>query len=289
MTPRSHLFALNLPEPFGKTELHFLDWGNTAAADTVVCVHGLTRNARDFDFAAQALAARGKRVLAIDMPGRGESPWLSEPEHYGYPLYIAACIAVMDNFHLRNVDWLGTSMGGIIGMSIAAMQPKRIRKLVLNDIGAHLSAEGLRRIIAYVRSIPRYFADRAEAEAYLRQNFASFGITEEKVWQHFIDHSLHEENGQWRLKTDPAIITPMKRDTQDFTEIHAVDLSGMWQKVNCPTLILRGETSDLLTRETVSAMLSSNIHARAETIADCGHAPSLSNAHQIAILERFLG
>lgn len=287
--PHSHTISLPLPEPFGRTTLHYMDWGNPGAAEVVLCVHGLTRNARDFDAAAQALAARGKRVLALDMPGRGESPWLADPESYGNPLYVACCLALMDNFHLRSVHWLGTSMGGIIGMAIAATQPKRIRKLVLNDIGAHLSAEGMRRIIAYVRNLPHHFETRAEADTYLRQNFSGFGITDEALWQHFINHSLRETEGRWKLKTDPAILTPIQRDTQNFTEIHAVDLTGLWLQIQCPTLILRGETSDLLTPETVSAMLSSNIQARAETIPGCGHAPHLSDASQIAILQRFFG
>lgn len=265
-----------------------LDWGNPHAPDTVVCVHGLTRNAHDFDYLAEALARQGKRVLALDMPGRGGSPWLANPMQYGYPLYLACCLAVLDNFHLRSVEWVGTSMGGIIGMMLAASQPKRIKRLVINDIGAQIAKDGLERVISYVRDMPKHFADEASARAYVKGIIAPFGIRDAAVEESFLRHSFRCDKAGCRLTTDPAIAEPLRVETKDYTEIHAVDLSGMWEHVSCPALILRGEHSDLLRDETMRAMLAAHFKAQAETIRGCGHAPSLTTPEQIAPLLRFL-
>lgn len=287
MAPRSHRLAL-APEGFGDITLHMLDWGDPHAQETVVCVHGLTRNAHDFDYLASALAGQGKRVLALDMPGRGESPWLANPLQYGYPLYLACCVAAMDNFHLRSVEWVGTSMGGIIGMMIAASQPKRIKRLVINDIGAQIAKEGLERVVAYVRDMPRGFADEASARAYVKGIIAPFGIEDKAVEEDFLRHSIACGADGCRLTTDPAIAEPLRVETKDYTEIHAVDLSAMWEHVDCPALILRGEHSDLLSDETVRAMLAAHFKAQAETIRGCGHAPSLTTMQQVAPVLRFL-
>ena len=156
MTPRRH--SLRVPNSSESRETHelvFYDWGDVDAATTVICVHGLTRNAHDFDLLAPALAATGRRVFSLNMAGRGDSSWLADPMLYHYGTYVTDCLAVMDNFHLRGVEWVGTSMGGIIGMTIAAHHPTRIKKLVLNDIGILLSREALQRIYAYVDTMPK--------------------------------------------------------------------------------------------------------------------------------------
>lgn len=288
LSPRSHILQLHLPEPFDAVTLHVLDWGDENATRTTVCVHGLTRNAHDFDWVSDALAQQGRRVFSLDMPGRGDSPWLKDPMQYGYPLYTAACIAFMDNFHLRGVEWIGTSMGGLIGMMIAATQPKRIHKLIMNDIGARISATGIARIMGYVASLPSSFEDEKSAFAYLRNAFAPFGIRDEGVWQAFLNHSIrHQEDGSVILKTDPAIATPLLA-AHDASGGSAVDLSLMWEQVNCPTLIIRGEESDLLSAETVSAMLGANLRAESVTMAGCGHAPSLTHPTQLQSIIRFL-
>lgn len=288
LTPRHHRVTLPLPDPFGKVVMHALDWGDENAVRTVVCVHGLTRNAHDFDVIARELAAQGYRVFSLDMPGRGDSPWLSEPMHYNYPLYVAACLAFLDNFHLRGVYWIGTSMGGLIGMMLAATQPKRIGKLVMNDIGARISAEGLARIMQYAATLPLRFADQAEAHAYLRKAFEPFGIRDEAVWDAFVEHSITPlADGGFRLKTDPAIAQPLVA-AQAQGAIAPVDLTMVWEQVSCPTLIIRGESSDLLAPETVSAMLGANLKAETVTIAGCGHAPSLTTPEQTGPVLRFL-
>ena len=288
LAPRTHMIKLHVPEPFGTVHINVLDWGDENAPRTVLCVHGLTRNAHDFDWIAAELATQGKRVFALDMPGRGDSPWLENPMLYGYPLYTSVCLAFIDNFHLRGVEWIGTSMGGLIGMMIAATQPKRISKLVMNDIGARLSAEGLERIMQYVASLPSRFEDEADAQAYMRKAFASFGIQDEAVWQAFIAHSTRPHpDGGLMPKTDPDIAKPLLA-AAEATSGGPVDLVSVWEDVSCPTLIVRGEHSDLLAPETVSAMLARNIRAESVTMKGCGHAPSFTTPEQIRVIAQFL-
>ncbi len=289
MTPRHHRIPVPNSTGDGKHEIVFYDWGDVSAQRTVVCVHGLTRNAHDFDVLAETLAKTGRRVLSINMAGRGESAWLDDPMGYNYAAYVADCLAVMDNFHLRGVEWIGTSMGGIIGMMIAAQQSGRIRKLVLNDIGIHLGTEALMRIYDYVRSIPHQFVDRGEAERYLAEIFKPFQIKDPTLWATFVDASLiTDTSGILRYSCDPAIAAPLAAATQDFTEINDVNLAPLWEQVDIPTLIVRGAASDVLSADTVRAMRRTNIHADTITIPDVGHAPPLMTDDQIRPISQWL-
>lgn len=278
MTRQATRHVLSLPNTTGAAgshELTFYDWGNPDAHRVVVCVHGLTRNARDFDYLAERLVATGRRVLTLNMAGRGESAWLADPMGYNYASYVADCIAVLDNFHLREVEWVGTSMGGIIGMMLAAAQPRRIKKLVLNDIGAVLSREALTRIYDYVRTMPTQFDTRAAADAYLREIFKPWNITDAALWQRFVDTSLMERDGVLRYACDPAIAVPLAAGSKNFTEVADVNLAPIWNEIQVPTLIIRGEQSDILTDETMKAMRSTNLNAEGITYPDVGHAPAL--------------
>lgn len=273
----------------GTHELVFYDWGSPEAKRTAFCVHGLTRNARDFDFLAPALVQRGYRVFALSMSGRGESPYLENPMAYNYATYVADCVAVMSNFHMRSVDWVGTSMGGIIGMMVAAYHPDRIRRLVLNDVGTFLSKEALGRIYKYVGEMPTVFPDRAAAEAYVRVNFAPWGITDEVHWQHLIAHSVAQNaDGSWRYLCDPRIAEPLRAASGNFTQVEDVNLAEVWDKVRVPAYIIRGETSDILQEETVSAMRRINMRAETITIPAVGHAPALMDSQQIGLVANWL-
>lgn len=282
--------ALQLPDQVGggKHEIAFYDFGDIDAPQTTICVHGLTRNAHDFELLAEELVQRGRRVLALSMAGRGESEWLKDPYQYGYATYVADCLAIMDNFHLRGIEWVGTSMGGIVGMMIAATQKDRIKKLVLNDVGTFISKDALGRIYDYVKQLPPAFASREEAEIFLKQAFEPFGITDPAQWQRFITNSLVEKNGQLRYACDPDIIQPMKRDTKEFTEINDVNLADFWDKIRIPTLIIRGALSDVLDEETVSAMRKTNTKAETATVPNVGHAPALISPEQITIVADWL-
>ncbi len=288
MEPTQHyLDAPNLEGPEGTHKLAFLDWGDPHNDNVAICVHGLTRNAHDFDYLARELCST-HRVIAIDMAGRGKSGWLEHTANYNYAAYMADCIALMDNFHLRSVEWIGTSMGGIIGMMIAAFHPKRIKRLVLNDIGAFVPKIGLERIVEYAAHT-RHFTSKEEAENYCREIFAPFGITEEDAWQHLFTHTLrHDEDGTIHFHYDPKILEPLRIETKNFTELHDIDLSELWEAITIPTLILRGAESDILTPETVSAMRASNVKAMAHEFEGVGHAPSLMVKDQIDVVVNWL-
>ena len=288
--PRRH--TLPIKNSWAKTGEHsvvFYDWGDVDSTKIIICVHGLTRNAHDFDIIAPKLAETGRRVFTINMAGRGESDWLADPMGYNYASYAADCIAILDNFHFRKVEWLGTSMGGIIGMTIAAQQPDRIKKLILNDIGTHLSAAALKRIYDYVQTMPSHFETRVEAESYLGLAFKPFGITDPAMWQTFVDGSLlPNANGTFRYACDPAIAEPLRLVTKNFTEVNDVNLSALWEQVTAPTLILHGAESDVLSADTVALMRKTNAKADSYTIQGVGHAPALMDDAQINLVLNWL-
>jgi pimeloyl-ACP methyl ester carboxylesterase len=262
------------------------EWGEASAPRTVLCLHGLTRNGRDFDFLAQALLAEGLRVISLDMPGRGKSPWLASPAGYNNAAYVADITYILDALKLEQVDWVGTSMGGIIAMMLAAAAPQRIGKLVLNDVGAVISAAGLERIFAYAGT-QLLFATRAEAEAAMRNIFAPFGITQEAHWQHMFTHSLIERSGRHTLAYDPGIIASLPRPPEGVVQ-DVVLWPFMAPLLTTPTLLVRGSLSDLLTAETAQAMKAQMPRLTLHEVPGAGHAPSLMDAHDISVIANWL-
>jgi pimeloyl-ACP methyl ester carboxylesterase len=273
--------------PGGFRQLAWAEWGPDAPVRTVVCVHGLTRNGRDFDPLAAALAAEGWRVVAPDMPGRGRSARL-RPQDYTYPVYAAVVAALIGRLAVESVDWVGTSMGGIIGMSLAAQPGAPIRRLVLNDIGAFIPRPAIARILDYAGG-ERRFDDRAAVERYLRQVHAPFGSLSDDQWRHLAEHgSVPAEGGGVRLHYDPAIIQALAAGPMDD-----VVLWPLWEAIACPTLLLRGAESDLLLRDTGLEMTRRGVAAgkglvRLHEIAGAGHAPALMADDQIATVRNFL-
>jgi pimeloyl-ACP methyl ester carboxylesterase len=285
-TPDTHFFtAQGLKPPGTAHSLAYHEWAARVrdGSRVLVCVHGLTRNAMDFAVLAPAFSDRW-RVIAVDMPGRGKSEWLKNPADYNYSTYVTDVAELLDHLALGDVDWVGTSMGGIIGMMMAGLYPGRIARLVLNDVGGAIPAAGLRRILSYAGGRLHY-ASRAEAERALRANFAGMGIRSEANWQRLFSSSLLEEpDGRTRMTYDPAIIAsfPSPEDVKD------IDLWPVWEKVNCPTLILRGAQSDVLTRDMAQRMRDGKSGVTLVEIPGAGHAPSLMEPDQIAPIVRWL-
>lgn len=288
MTAAPRLCSMPVLSPAGFVRLAWVEWGPETAGRVVVCVHGLSRNARDFDALAQDLAGLGWRVVSVDVPGRGRSEWLRRPEDYAYPFYAAALAALIGRLGVDRVDWVGTSMGGLIGMMLAAQPASPIRRLLLNDIGAFIPKASLERIAQYVGRDPR-FASLAEVEAYLRQVCAPFGPLTDAQWRHLATHSgVQAEGGGWRLHYDPAIGAAFRSAPPAD-----VVLWPVWEAVACPVLILRGSESDLLLRQTAEEMTRRGASASAGTvrwqeIAGVGHAPALMALDQIARVREFL-
>jgi pimeloyl-ACP methyl ester carboxylesterase len=262
---------------------HFLAWTEWGPADgaPVVCVHGLTRTGRDFDFLAAALAERGRRVLCPDMPGRGASDRLPDPSLYRNDIYVGACAHLLATFGDRRIDWVGTSMGGIIGMIVAAMPNAPIRRLVINDVGPFIPAAALARIGEYLGHVWS-FPDLAAAEAHTRKAYAPFGALTDAQWRHLTETSVRPlAGGGFRLHYDPAIAEPFRTAPQDM------EFWPAWEHIAAPSLVLRGEASDLLLPET-AARMAAKPGVRVETIPGCGHAPALLDATQIGLITDFL-
>lgn len=277
MNPRQHTFLTP-----GSHHVSYVEWGDGANPEVLFCVHGLTRNSRDFDALAKVLSTR-YRVICPDVVGRGKSDWLNDKSAYNYGTYIADMLALIESLSLKKLDWVGTSMGGLIGMTIAALHPGLIDKLVLNDIGPFVPAEALKRISKYVGK-PPYFQDKAAAEAHMRVIFAPFGITDDGHWKHMVEHGVSEcEGGKFRLSYDPAIA-----EVFAGKEMQDVNLWGLWEKITARTLVLRGATSDILLPETARQMTMEGPKATLVEFTGVGHAPALMDDGQIAIINSWL-
>jgi pimeloyl-ACP methyl ester carboxylesterase len=274
--------ALACLGPHGFHRLHYWEWPGPPGAPTLLCVHGLTRNGRDFDDLAKALSAR-YRVICPDMPGRGRSDWLSDPKDYGYPVYLADIAALIARLDVEAVDWVGTSMGGLIGMLLASQKGAPIRRLVINDIGPLIAKEGLARIGSYVGQDPD-FRDLAELEATLRRVAQSFGPLSEAQWRHLATHSAREKaNGRLGFAYDPHIGDPFRAAPPSD-----IDLWAAYDAMTCPTLVIRGAESDLLRRVDAEAMTRRGPKAALVEFAGIGHAPALMAEDQIAAIRDFL-
>jgi pimeloyl-ACP methyl ester carboxylesterase len=274
-----HLASLG---PSGFHRLVYDERPGPAEALTLVCVHGLTRNARDFDAIAEDLSAH-YRVISPDMPGRGRSEWLTVPAEYAYPLYLADCAALIARLDVESIDWLGTSMGGLIGMMLAAQRGSPIRKLVINDIGPFVSKVGLERIRNYTGLDPT-FPSLEALEAALRANYAAFGPLTDAEWRKMAKDSARKKaEGGWGFAYDPRIGDAFKQGP-----LEDVDLWPLWDAIRCPTLLVRGALSDLTSRETAEEMTRRGPKAKVVEFAGIGHAPALLSEDQIAVVRDFL-
>jgi pimeloyl-ACP methyl ester carboxylesterase len=268
--------AFKAPNATGFHTVCYVEHGAPDSARTIVCVHGLTRNGRDFDPLADALAAAGFRVVCPDIVGRGRSDRLADPAGYNYSQYQQDMTALIAHLGVETVDWVGTSMGGLIGMLLAARPGTPIARLVVNDIGPFLPKAALVRLAQYVGLDPA-FPDRTAGEAYLRQVFAPFGRLSDADWRALADHSLVAgEGGFFRLAYDPAI-----RQGLLAAQEKDVDLWPIWDAIRVPTLLLWGQQSDLLTGDLVETMLKRGPKPTLVSFDDVGHAPPLRSADQI--------
>jgi len=268
--------------PRGFYRLAYLEWGNPSNPRVLVCVHGLTRLGHDFDDVARSLS-RHYRVICPDMPGRGESDWFDHKMDYVAPNYVAACATLIARLGVERVDWLGTSMGGIVGMSMASLPNAPIARMILNDVGPFIPKAALDRIATYTGADPK-FADAAEAEVLFRRLAAPFGITRDDQWRRFTEISVRPaEDGKLRLHYDPGIAIP-------FKEGPIVDASfwPIWDAIKCPVLVLRGADSDLLLPATAQEMTQRGPKAELVEIPGCGHAPALMEESQIAVIRDWL-
>ena len=272
--------------PHGFHRVAYTLWGENAAKRNVVCVHGLTRNGRDFDYLAADLAQMPGdefRVACPDLPGRGHSHWLNDPSDYALPVYMSDMTAMIARLGAQQVDWVGTSLGGLIGMSLAAQPNTPVRSLVINDIGPFVPTKALKRIGEYVGHDEK-FSDYDSLKTYLMNVHTTFGALSDENWDHLCRHSgHHNEDGSWQLHYDPSLAI-------GFRKVAAlnIDLWTLWEQITCPVLILRGEDSDILTRDTAHQMLERGPAAELIEFPGVGHAPALMDETQIDAVRNWL-
>ena len=265
----------------GFHRIAYTEWGAADNPRVLICVHGLSRNGRDFDALAEAMSS-DYRVICPDFAGRGKSDWLKNKADYGYPQYLSDMTALIARSGAEQVDWVGTSMGGITGMFIAAQPNAPIRKMVINDVGSLIPKASLERIASYMGTNPVF--DSYEAfKAHFKQIAAPFGLKTEEQWDHVARATAKiEPDGKLRNNIDPGI-------GEAFSKAPAsdIDLSSFWNAVRCPVLVTRGALSDLLLPETYAAMLKKPGVTGVE-IADVGHAPMFMEESQIRIVRDYL-
>lgn len=268
--------------PSGLHRMAYTEWGERDNPEVLVCVHGLSRNGRDFDDLADALAER-YRVICPDIVGRGRSDWLADPAGYGVPQYVADIVVLIARLDVDHVNWLGTSMGGLIGMAMASLKGHPVKRLILNDVGPVIAAESIRRIGEYIGRAPK-FGNFAEAEAYIRVVSAPFGRLTDEQWRRLTQSSvLQRADGSFEMGYDPRIADSFHRATTGD-----IDLWPIYDRIDCPTLLVRGEKSDLLTHDTAQAMAGRGPLPELIEVAAVGHAPMFMSEDQIDIVRRFL-
>jgi pimeloyl-ACP methyl ester carboxylesterase len=267
----------------GFRRMAFVSWERDAAAPAAICVHGLTRNGRDFDPLAEVLSHH-RRVFCPDVLGRGKSDLLTNPMDYHNGAYAADMVPLIARTGEDTVDWVGTSMGGIIGIILAALPNSPIRKLVLNDVGPVIPREAMARIRDYVGYDP-VFKDLAALEAHLRKVHAPFGPLTDGQWADMARHGhWRTAEGDYKLSCDPAIAAFIKQGDK----AEEVRFWELWDAISCPVLVVRGARSDLLTAETVAEMKTRGPGCDVVEVPEVGHAPALMEPEQIAPIVDFL-
>lgn len=288
----------------------FWQWGNPAADHVIVCVHGLSRQGRDFDMLARALVAQAHRqghqirVVCPDVVGRGQSEWLADPVGYQIPTYAADMLTLLARLEseapMSTLDWVGTSMGGLIGMAVLGSPqlklPKPVRKLVLNDVGPALEWTALQRIGTYLGRAGEFTSVQAAADA-LWAVSSSFGPHTPEQWQALSEPMLRPvpqvddeftSAPRWKLHYDPAIALPFRGATQASTAAGQAALWHLYEQIKAETLLLRGSTSDLLSKATAEDMMQRGPKASLVEFEGVGHAPTLVAEDQMMVVTRFL-
>jgi pimeloyl-ACP methyl ester carboxylesterase len=286
---------LNFVQCLGSAGLHrmaYWEWaytGGAARAPVLVCVHGLSRQGRDFDTLARHLSG-SYRVICPDVVGRGESDWLSHPAGYQVPAYVSDMVTLLARLDIEQapyLDWVGTSMGGLIGMGLAALPGNPIRRLVINDVGPAIRYEALQRIGSYLGQ-PQKFDSAEQGAAYLWSISQSFGPHSDEQWAALSAPMFKPQDGRLRLHYDPRIAQAFAAVTPELAAAGEQALWRAYDALRCETLLLRGAESDLLSRDTALAMTERGPRASLHQFDGVGHAPTLVQPEQIAVVREFL-
>ncbi|HAT33658.1 MAG TPA: alpha/beta hydrolase [Janthinobacterium sp.] len=275
--------------PTGLHQMAYKEWGAADNPRVLLCVHGVTRVSDDFDNLARALAG-DYRVICPDVVGRGRSGRLRNPDLYRIPQYVSDMVTLLARVTTdgAGVDWLGTSMGGLIGLGLASLPDSPVRKLILNDIGPTLAPEALRRIGDYIAQDLRFPSFEAGAK-FIRDVSLPFGPHTQAEWHKLAADVLRQDkDGQWIRHYDMGLAQPFLAATPASVQADEASLWAAYDAIRCPTLLVRGAESDLLSPETAALMTGRGPRATLVEIAGCGHAPTFTHDDQIAIARQFL-
>ncbi|BCA94796.1 alpha/beta hydrolase [Legionella antarctica] len=284
----------------GFHNIAYTEWGSwSPELPTVICVHGYTRNGRDFDALAHYLGIGGRHIFCPDVVGRGDSSWFKQAHHYNFNQYVADMNALIARTRAQQIDWIGTSMGGIIGMMLASLPHSPVRRLILNDVGPQIPLQGLRKLAKYIGNDPE-FKSMEEAKKHFKKNYSEFGKLSEKQWDDFTAHSVEKRAAKvFVAKVDPAIRNPKStmQIVSDFFHhpqkalegiLYDIDLWSVWSKIRCPVLVIHGVHSELLTPEIIKKMRRTHTQTEVYEIADAGHAPALLEVSDHEIIDSWL-
>ncbi|MBX2857418.1 MAG: alpha/beta hydrolase [Cellvibrionaceae bacterium] len=268
--------TLTLKLPGQSCQVVYTDWGNKESFP-IVCVHGLTGNGHDFDMIAPHLVAEGYRVIAIDLPGRGRSDFLRDPQGYNYQAYLLVISHLLDSLNITELDWLGVSLGGLLGMRIIAEQKFAVRRLILNDIGPEVPKAALDYIYQVIR-VPYYFDSVEALEQRMRETRGlTWGPVTDEQWAHMAKHNArYLENGRYTYAYDANIAPVFEREP-----IGEMDLWPCWETIHSAVLVLQGAKSALLTDAILQQMRTCGPSFQLSVFDDCGHVPSLMAPAQV--------
>lgn len=272
--------------PAGLHNMAYKEWGDPKNPAVLLCVHGVTRVSDDFDALAAVMSDR-YRVICPDVVGRGRSSWLANPLGYQLPQYVSDMVTLIARLDVAHIDWFGTSMGGLIGMGVAALKNNPIRKMLLNDIGPTINYAALMRIAEYMGKEVRFPTFEAGVD-YIRTIAAPFGPHSDEQWHKLAGDVLREQkDGQWIRHYDPALALAFSSFTQESAAQSETTLWAIYDAIQCPVLLVRGSESDLLSRETAHLMTKRGPRAALTELAGIGHAPTFMQPEQIALARDF--
>jgi pimeloyl-ACP methyl ester carboxylesterase len=284
------------PDSGAGHRMAYWQWGNPEAGHTVVCVHGLSRQGRDFDVLARAMVQKAGgniRVVCPDVAGRGQSDWLADPMAYQLPTYVADMLALLGHLKPATLDWVGTSMGGLIGLGVcvhAAAAGTQVRRLVLNDVGPVIQWEAIVRIGTYLGKSMQFASLQQAADAMWAIS-TSFGPHTPAQWLELCSHLVKPMAGGQpgvTLHYDPAIAVPVRAMTQEMAAQGEAAVWQLYDSITAQTLLLRGAVSDLLSPQTAAEMTQRGPKARVVEFAGVGHAPTLIADDQVQTVTSFL-
>jgi pimeloyl-ACP methyl ester carboxylesterase len=272
--------------PAGLHNMAYKEWGDPKNPAVLLCVHGVTRVSDDFDALAAVMSDR-YRVICPDVVGRGRSSWLANPLGYQLPQYVSDMVALIARLDVAQIDWFGTSMGGLIGMGVAALKNNPIRKMLLNDIGPTINYAALMRIAEYMGKEVRFPTFQVGVD-YIRTIAAPFGPHSDEQWHKLAGDVLRQQkDGQWIRHYDPALALAFSSFTQESAAQSETALWAIYDAIQCLVLLVRGSESDLLSRETAHLMTKRGPRAALTELAGIGHAPTFMQPEQIALARDF--